>query len=53
VSHHRRLLVTARDRGDIQLLQRALDQGLEGVAVALLEGRALRLSVVGEDDDLV
>ena len=31
----------------------AFDQVVESVAVALLEGRALRLAVVGEDDDLV
>ena len=33
--------------------ERALDELVEAVAVALLEGRALRLAVVGEDDDLV
>ena len=32
---------------------RSLDQLLEAVAVALLEGRALGLAVVGEHDDLV
>ena len=35
------------------LRERALDQVGEAVPVALLEGRALRLAVVGEDDDLV
>ena len=30
-----------------------LDEVVEAVAVALLEGGALRLAVVGEDDDLV
>ena len=39
----------ARDLG----VDRAADQVVEAVAVALLEGRALRLAVVGEDDDLV
>ena len=34
-------------------LERALDQLVEAVAVALLEGRALRLAVVGEHDELV
>ena len=38
---------------DVALRERALDQLVEAVAVALLEGRALRLPVVGEDDDLV
>ena len=33
--------------------ERALDELVEAVAVALLEGRALRLPMVGEDDDLV
>ena len=33
--------------------QRALDELVEPVAVALLERRALRLPVVGQDDDLV
>ena len=33
--------------------ERALDELVEAVAVALLERRALRLPVVGEDDDLV
>ena len=53
VSDHRRLLVAAGDRGDVELLERALDEILQGVAVALLERGALRLAVVGEDDDLV
>src|SRR6185436_17234400 len=34
-------------------LEGALDELVEAVAVALLEGRALRLAVVGEDDELV
>src|SRR6185436_20522304 len=50
---HRALLVAAGDPGHVALRERALDQLVEAVAVALLEGRALRLSVVGEDDDLV
>ena len=33
--------------------QRSLDEIVEAVAIALLEGRALGLAVVGEDDDLV
>ena len=35
------------------LPERALDEVVEPVAVALLERRALRLAVIGEDDDLV
>ena len=50
---HRALLVTARDATDATAGQRALDELVEPVAVALLEGRALGLAVVGEDDDRV
>ena len=39
--------------GDRGRGQRALDELVEPVAVALLERRALGLAVVGEDDDLV
>ena len=39
--------------GDVAARERALDELVEAVAVALLEGRSLRLPVVGEDDDLV
>ena len=50
---HRVLLVPARPAAELTELTRALDELLEAVAVALLEGGALRLTVVGEDDDLV
>ena len=50
---HRVLLVAAGDLLDGPVLERALDELVEPVAVALLEGRALRLPVVGEHDDLV
>ena len=53
VAHHGALLVPARDPRDVALRERALDELVEAVAVALLEGRTLRLPVVGEDDDLV
>src|SRR3954464_6679298 len=48
------VLVAGGDRVDARLAgERLRDEVLEPVAVALLEGRALRLAVVGEDDDLV
>ena len=51
---HRVLLVAAARRSSTCAgLERALDEVVEAVAVALLERRALRLAVVGEDDDLV
>ena len=50
---HRVLLVSTRDSGDVAARERALDELVEAVAVSLLEGRSLRLPVVGEDDDLV
>ena len=50
---HRVLLVAARDTRDVAPRERALDELVEAVAVALLERRPLRLPVVGEDDDLV
>ena len=54
VPDHRRLLVAA---GDVRRRRRRSSershQVVEPVAVALLEGRALGLAVVGEDDDLV
>ena len=53
VADHRRLLVAAGEPGDRAARERALDQVVEPVAVALLERRALGLAVIGEDDDLV
>jgi hypothetical protein len=53
VAHHRVLLVAARHLRHVDALERPLDEVVEPVAVALLERRALRLPVVGEDDDLV
>ena len=53
VPDHRILLVAAGHLGDAAGRERALDQVVEPVAVALLEGGALGLAVVGEDDDLV
>ncbi len=53
VSDHRALLVSPGDPLDGALRERALDQIVEAIPVALLEGRALGLPVVGEDDDLV
>ena len=50
---HRVLLVAAGDLLDGSVLERALDELVEPVAVALLERRALRLPVVREHDDLV
>ena len=40
-------------RGDLGAGERALDQVVERVAVALLEGRAHALAVVGEHDEVV
>ena len=53
VADQRALLVAARVAGDVTARQRALHELVEAVAVTLLEGRALRLAVVGEHDDLV
>ena len=53
VLDHRVLLVAAGEAGDLTVCERALDELVEPVAVALLEGRALRLPVVREDHDLV
>ena len=50
---HRVLLVAVGDLLDAPVLERALDELVEPVAVALLERRALRLPVVREHDDLV
>ena len=50
---HRALLVTAFDPRDVSPRERALDELVEPVPVPLLEGRSLRLPVVGEDHDLV
>ena len=50
---HRVLLVAAHVFLDLAARQRTLHEVVEAVAVALLEGRALRLPVVGEHDDLV
>ena len=47
------LLVAAGDLLDGPVLERALDELVEPVAVPLLERRSLRLPVVGEHDDLV
>ena len=53
VADHRVLLVSAADARHLSLRERALDELVEPVAVALLEGRPLRLPVIREDDDLV
>ncbi len=50
---HRVLLVAALDGRDAAVVEIALDELLEAVAVALLERCALCLSVIGQDDDLV
>src|SRR5262249_27937640 len=46
-------LAAPAETADLAFVERALDELVEAVPVALLEGRALRLAVVGEDDDLV
>ena len=51
--HPRGVLVPRVELGDPAVRQRPLHELGERVAVALLEGRALRLPVVGQDDDLV
>src|SRR6202008_205872 len=43
VADHRALLVAAGDPRHVAARERALDELVEAVAVALLEGRALRL----------
>ena len=53
VADHRVLLVTAAEVLDVGSLDRALDELVQPVAIALLERGALGLAVVGEDDDLV
>ena len=53
VPDHRILLVAARDRADAAVREVPLHELVEPVAVALPEGRPLRLAVVGEDDELV
>ena len=53
VADHLVLLVAAGDLRDPRTRQRALDEVGEAVAVPLQEGRALRLAVIGEHDDLV
>src|SRR5215207_6400875 len=50
---HRVLLVAARDAGRALARERSRDELLERVPVALLERGALRLPVIGQDDDLV
>ena len=50
---HGVLLVAAGDLGNHARRERALDETVEPVAVTLLERCPLRLTVVGEDDDLV
>ncbi len=52
-AHHGGALVAVGDALDVARGQRAPHQLVERVAVALLEGRALGLAVVREDDDLV
>ena len=53
VSDHRVLLVAAGDLGDVSCLQGQRDELLEAIAVSLLERGALRLPVVGKNDDVV
>ena len=53
VADHRALLVAVEEVGHLAGGQRPLHELVEPVAVALRERRALRLPVVGEDDDLV
>src|SRR3954469_1227077 len=53
VADHRVLLVAALERTDAPVYKVALHELVEPVAVALPEGRPLRLTVVGEDDELV
>ncbi len=53
VTDHRLLLVAANERADAAIREVPLDELVEAVAVPLLEGRPLRLSVVGEDDERV
>ena len=53
VADHRALLVAAGHVVDAAARERALDELVEPVAVALLEGRSLGLAVVGEDDERV
>ena len=53
MTDHRVLLVAAGDLGDVSRLQRPRDEVVEAVAVSLLEGCALRLTVIGKDDDVV
>ena len=53
VADHRVLLVSAGDLGHVSACERALDEIVQAVPVSLLEGRALCLAMVGEDDDLV
>ncbi len=53
VPDHRVLLVAVEEVGHLAAGQRPLHELVEPVAVALLERRALRLPVVGEDDELI
>src|SRR4029079_16336994 len=46
-------LVPRLDGGDVRVLERATDEVVETLAVALLEGCRLRLPVIREDDDLI
>ena len=53
MADHRALLVATGELRDVTGGKGALDEIVEAVAVALLEGRTLGLAVVGEDHDLV
>ncbi len=50
---HRRLLVATHEVVHLAARQGAFNELVQAVAVALLEGRALGLAVVGEHDDLI
>ena len=53
VAHHRVVFLPARERGRANCRDGAAHEVGEVVAVPLPEGRALRLSVVGQDDELI
>jgi hypothetical protein len=53
MADHRLLFVAARHRTDAAVREVPLHELVEPVPVALLEGRPLRLAVIGEDDELV
>src|SRR5215203_3826789 len=50
---HLPVLVLAADTANIRGRRRPAHEVVEAVAVSLLEGRTLSLTVVGEDDDVV